>query len=345
MSNKESNAPKEPIWIPLPKDYGKKKWKQVTGSVHFECKRCGRCCGQFDIRLSPAEYEHIARLGGEYFAATGPQHIEGTEIWVMVIRKLIKDDKWVCAFLGEENKCKIYKIRPHACRNYPFFLSPKFNPDIKAGKLQLVDETHTFVVAGIPHYLFYDANCPGVKEVNKGGIDLKPLTHDLFESNLDILEYEIYQDWYQEEVYRIWKENILKDKETLVKMHEVTSAFERGDFVKIEGHVCGKFSCKRVLLYLVPGLKLALNRGAIEEIGEDERTMIKSLEAEGAHSALLFWDLFSDEKHIGKVWSVIRDKDFDVVKDLTAIFKSGGNLKKPIERRTGRRLDIKRAQD
>lgn len=339
MSNKESNALKEPIWIPLPKDYGKKKWKQVTGPIRFECKRCGRCCGQFDVRLSPAEYERIARLGREYLTATGTQHTKGTEIIFMAIHKRIEGNKWVCAFLEEGNKCKIYQIRPSACKDYPFSLIPKFDNDVKAGKWPLVDETHTFVVEGISHYLFYDANCPGVKEVSKGGIDLKPLTRDLFESNLDVSASKIYQDWYQKEVSRIRGESILKDKETLVKIQEFTSAFERGDFVEIEGQVCDKFRCKRVLFCLVPGLKLTLDHEAIEEIGEDERTMVKGLEAEGAHSALLFWDLFSDEKHVGKVWSVIRDEDFTVIK--------GGkiDLEKLPERMIGRRLDIKRARD
>lgn len=75
------------------------------------CKKCGLCCIGVDINVTIEEMEKILQYLGEkdpkeYFEAVFP-----------FIR--IKKVGNRCIFL-ENNKCKIYQVRPKQCRDYPF---------------------------------------------------------------------------------------------------------------------------------------------------------------------------------------------------------------------------------
>lgn len=87
----------------------------------FVCQKCGRCCREIGIEqnyFDPyqiAEYlkirveEAVKKYLGELIG------IEGDEIFYN-----INKPKKPCVFL-ESDKCKIYGVRPFACKSYPLF--------------------------------------------------------------------------------------------------------------------------------------------------------------------------------------------------------------------------------
>ena len=86
----------------------------------FVCKRCGRCCTDYTVKLSKADIKGIKKLGYEEveFVEIDKNLPEPTKF---VLRK--KSD-YECIFLtGNKNgiySCKIYDARPTVCRRYPF---------------------------------------------------------------------------------------------------------------------------------------------------------------------------------------------------------------------------------
>jgi len=89
--------------------------------VHWECVRCARCCEDAPDRerrilLLLSEAHRISQTTGftvEDFA----EPIEGSGHYVIRMRK--KDGR--CVFL-DENRCKIYAVRPLVCHFYPVWL-------------------------------------------------------------------------------------------------------------------------------------------------------------------------------------------------------------------------------
>ena len=63
-----------------------------------ECDGCGRCCGPVGVGYE--EQEAI----GDYCAANGIEWVDG---------RMLK-----CGYLGEDNRCRIYEVRPRICRMY-----------------------------------------------------------------------------------------------------------------------------------------------------------------------------------------------------------------------------------
>ena len=78
-----------------------------------DCTKCANCCKTMDIKVLPADAERIAG------------HL-GTETNEFVEEFLAADDEgdWTfrqkpCPFLGEDDRCTIYEVRPTDCREYP----------------------------------------------------------------------------------------------------------------------------------------------------------------------------------------------------------------------------------
>jgi Fe-S-cluster containining protein len=99
------------------------------------CKKgCSHCCF---IQVATMEWEIITIL--EYMKHQGLE-FEPEELELLEKQALIKDDKEYivsphrrCVFLGKDNLCGIYPVRPSACRNYYVFSDPSecdtFNPN------------------------------------------------------------------------------------------------------------------------------------------------------------------------------------------------------------------------
>ncbi len=75
--------------------------------VKFKCQHCGYCCINSNVILFDKDIEQIKESGIKDFVE--PSH-RGFRI--------IGSDKKECMF--HKNKCRIYKIRPIVCREYPF---------------------------------------------------------------------------------------------------------------------------------------------------------------------------------------------------------------------------------
>lgn len=83
------------------------------------CEMCGKCCHQPFITVRDEEVESIS----EYL---------NTDPLSFVMDYLERDDgedRWLfrktdpCAFLGEDNRCKIWGGRPEICREFPYLVS------------------------------------------------------------------------------------------------------------------------------------------------------------------------------------------------------------------------------
>lgn len=85
-----------------------------------DCLQCANCCKTAGPLLLSTDIERISRhlrLKASVFTDTYLRKDEDGD-WVM--RQL------PCPFLGEDNRCQIYDIRPKACREYPHTDRRKF---------------------------------------------------------------------------------------------------------------------------------------------------------------------------------------------------------------------------
>jgi Fe-S-cluster containining protein len=100
------------------RDYGYDP-DELAGELHerafqiVDCTRCANCCKTMDTKVRPADAQRIA----------GHLGIETDEF---IEKYLAEDDdgdrkfrQKPCPFLGEDNLCSIYEVRPTDCREYP----------------------------------------------------------------------------------------------------------------------------------------------------------------------------------------------------------------------------------
>lgn len=73
------------------------------------CKQCkAKCCKIGGADATQEEVDKIVRAGyANFFRKIGENHYE------MVSKELR------CSYLGEDNLCSIYKLRPNACKAFP----------------------------------------------------------------------------------------------------------------------------------------------------------------------------------------------------------------------------------
>jgi Fe-S-cluster containining protein len=95
------------------------KVDQAFQTLHEEvfaevnCLDCGNCCKSLGPKLNSADIRRIC----------GVLKIKASEFEEKYLC-LDEDDDYIfrimpCAFLAEDNSCKIYEDRPRACREYP----------------------------------------------------------------------------------------------------------------------------------------------------------------------------------------------------------------------------------
>ncbi|MBN2127242.1 MAG: YkgJ family cysteine cluster protein [Candidatus Diapherotrites archaeon] len=133
--------------------------------MDFNCTKCGECCKRYFIQILPEDAEKISKFMGipleefisDYtqlflqffigdFKSTGlvipsafipKKFIEsinsivlGTPKELMVLPTIAfkRNDK-TCVFLNNLNNCKIYPVRPHQCRIFPFISMNKLESD------------------------------------------------------------------------------------------------------------------------------------------------------------------------------------------------------------------------
>ena len=80
--------------------------------VPFICHKCGRCCQKYAPQIPEDDLPRIA----EYLKA--PLEKIRTQFEECYMKKFT-DTPDDCLFLNEKNQCRIYRLRPKACRLYP----------------------------------------------------------------------------------------------------------------------------------------------------------------------------------------------------------------------------------
>jgi uncharacterized protein len=79
-----------------------------------DCTRCANCCKTLDIRLSTSDAERIALHLGMAVEAFVQTYLTSDEAGVCWFRQQ------PCPFLTDDNRCRIYSVRPTDCQEYPF---------------------------------------------------------------------------------------------------------------------------------------------------------------------------------------------------------------------------------
>ena len=102
-----------------------KKLDKITQNIHEEvfaqtnCLDCANCCKTTGPLFERKDIERIAK-----YLRLKPAQFEAQYL------RIDEENDWVlqqvpCAFLGEDNACSIYDVRPKACREFPHTDRPK----------------------------------------------------------------------------------------------------------------------------------------------------------------------------------------------------------------------------
>ncbi|MCW8802213.1 MAG: YkgJ family cysteine cluster protein [Candidatus Bathyarchaeota archaeon] len=91
--------------------------------ARFVCEKCARCCGDTEdtirhVLLLKTEAKKISDIISKEIEEFADE-VFGFEPYIYEMKKTEPDGK--CLFL-ENNRCRIYEIRPLICRFYPFEL-------------------------------------------------------------------------------------------------------------------------------------------------------------------------------------------------------------------------------
>jgi hypothetical protein len=80
----------------------------------FKCERCGSCCGQTEgIELDAVDIKGMSRA-----LKTSPEEFGSKYVTVADEKKFMMIGK-TCDFLGPNNRCSVYSVRPNAGKKYP----------------------------------------------------------------------------------------------------------------------------------------------------------------------------------------------------------------------------------
>ncbi len=92
----------------------------LAGQLHDEafrivdCTRCANCCKTMNVRFDDEDIERIAG----HLNMPADEFIE-TYLLADDDGCLFEARQKPCPFLAEDNRCKIYDVRPAVCREYP----------------------------------------------------------------------------------------------------------------------------------------------------------------------------------------------------------------------------------
>ncbi|MCK9521729.1 MAG: YkgJ family cysteine cluster protein [Proteobacteria bacterium] len=100
----------------------------IKHGLRFTCQRCGNCCrarGNVQAVLVPAS--EVSRIAA--FLQLSPNdfldaHCDIDAAGAVFLRSERRD----CRFLGADNRCYIYSVRPAQCRAWPFWIE-NLNPE------------------------------------------------------------------------------------------------------------------------------------------------------------------------------------------------------------------------
>ena len=102
-------------------------WKQI------DCTTCAHCCKSLKIVV---DNKDIARLAQHFNTSAR----EFSKQYVAVAEDKTKYfSSLPCPFLGQDNRCTVYEIRPEACRDYPYLYEQHF----RSRSMSMIENTAT----------------------------------------------------------------------------------------------------------------------------------------------------------------------------------------------------------
>ena len=119
--------------------------------LSFRCTGCGNCCKDPLLPLTDADARRISEHTGDkvedivrWVDRHGIDMDDEPEGFVMLRQgkrvPVLRHTRGACHYLGEDNRCTIYKARPLGCRIFPF--DPTFGKkDGKLRHLKLIQAT------------------------------------------------------------------------------------------------------------------------------------------------------------------------------------------------------------
>ncbi len=90
----------------------------MSYKVDFPCHMCGRCCHQPHIIVQPHEVDRISSAARIPLYDFMRDYLVQTSDGRMLFKRTDP-----CAFLGSDNRCKIWKDRPEICDDFPYSVS------------------------------------------------------------------------------------------------------------------------------------------------------------------------------------------------------------------------------
>lgn len=102
---------------------GDETWYAKAGKeLRFRCTACGKCCTREGVvNVNEQEVLEMSRELGLDWREFGRRHLR----FDRDARQLYLKDRGGggsrCTFLGDDNKCEVYRARPTQCRTYPWW--------------------------------------------------------------------------------------------------------------------------------------------------------------------------------------------------------------------------------
>jgi Fe-S-cluster containining protein len=86
----------------------------------YDCCKCANCCRLYDTRIEQKDIPAIAEYLGQKESGFIEKYLTQDEEEEGVF--IVKDKP--CSFLGADGKCRIYRVRPLVCRDFPHTDTP-----------------------------------------------------------------------------------------------------------------------------------------------------------------------------------------------------------------------------
>jgi uncharacterized protein len=80
----------------------------------IDCLQCGNCCKSFSPRFTPPDIKRISKYLGMKDGDFRDKYLRVDEEGDNVLQKM------PCSFLGADNYCSIYEVRPSDCARFPY---------------------------------------------------------------------------------------------------------------------------------------------------------------------------------------------------------------------------------
>jgi len=116
-----------------------KKLNPVVDKIHdlvfekVDCLACANCCKSIPPIVNETDAKRISKFLGLKVTVFKGDYLKTDEDGDMVMNQS------PCPFLADDNKCRVYEVRPRACREYPHTNNYEF---VKNKKLHAINSKY-----------------------------------------------------------------------------------------------------------------------------------------------------------------------------------------------------------